>query len=252
MYKEPSADNAPTGLDTSENNEWPTHYLDFVYNFKPLRILKCHLLNGWCDWVYQQEAPGFLRGHHNDRGGLFREGTNLVASSDKKNGVQTFVGFAKSNVHLGCEEAFYRSSILVFTAASPNHFHIDYLSGSIEYGHQSLTVTAKSDPCGEGRIMMANSIAKWERSAGEDLMTFTYTVDNVTTQTLRLHGVEAFVDSIPDRSRHGPGTSRVGPDLSDRQWSDAGHDVLACSVEAAEDYALLLSESVNGTDVRKV
>lgn len=255
VYKESATGNIPNGLEASNINRWPTHYLHFIYNFKPLRILKCHLLNGWCDWVYQQEAPDFLKEHHKDRGGVFRGATNLVALT-AKNGVQTFVGFPKSDVHLGCEEAIYRPSILVFTAASPNHFHIDYMSDSIDFGDQALASTAKSDPCGEGRIMMANSIAEWDRLAGEDMMTITYTVDDVTTQTLRVHGVEAFVNSIHNRSRLGSGksesTAKEFSDDFELRWSDAGYDVLTCSVDAAEDYALSLSEKVNGADLRKV
>ena len=44
----------------------------------------------------------------------------------------------------------------------------------------------------------------------------------------------------------------MDPDLFDQQWLDAGYNILACSVEAAEDYALLLSATVNGTDLRKL
>ena len=104
--------------------------------------------------------------------------------------------------------------------------------------------------------MMANSIAKWDRSASKDLMTITYTVDDVTTQTLRIHGVDAFVEAILGRSRIGLSVSEsvadVSPDLSGRRWSDAGYDVFACSVKAVEDRALLLAERVNGTDLRKL
>lgn len=254
VYREQAAGNALTGLDVSNNHEWPTHRLHFIYDFKPLRILKCHLLNGWCDYVYQQEAPDSLEGYPEDRGDVFRGGTNLVAFR-AQNGVQTFVGFPKSNVHVGCGDAVYRPSMLVFTATSPSIFHIDYMSDSIEFGEQAMTSTAKSDICGEGRIMMANSIAKWDRPAGEDLMTITYTVDDVTTQTLRIHGVEIFVDSIINHSRLDPSksesTAHVDPDLSDLQWSDVGYHVLACSVGAAEDYAFLLAEEANFTDLRK-
>ena len=249
MYKEPSAGDTTIGLDASHNSQWPTHHLHFVYEFRPLRVLKCHLLNGLCDWVYQQEASDSLQDHPGDRGGVIRGGTNLVGFS-VKNGTATFVGFPKSNVHLGCEEHFYRPSILVFTAASPNLFRIDYMSGSIEFGDQALTSVAKSNPCGEGRIMMANSIARWDRSASEDLMIITYTVDDVTTQTLRIHGIETFVKSILDRSRSGPTTSEsvghVGLIPTELQWSNASDNVLACSVEAAEGYALSLSRGSIG------
>lgn len=255
MYKEQTTGLTATGADASHDNEWPTHYIHFIYQFKPLRVLKCHLLNGWCEFVYQQEVPDSLRGHHNDTGGRFRGGTNFVPLSNN-NGVQTFVGFPKSNVHLGCETPYYRPSILVFTAASPAHFHIDYMSDSFDFGTAAMTSQAKSDPCGEGRIMMANSIAKWDRALGEDLMTITFTVDDVTTQILRLHGVEAFIDTIPDRSRAGPGQyeglSQTGPNLYDLQWSGVGHDILACAVEASMNYTLKESTGVNGTDLRKI
>lgn len=195
MYREQPARNAFTGLDMSDQHEWPTHHLHFIYNFKPLRMLKCHLLTGWCDWAYQQKAPDSPKRLPEETSRVLRGSTNLVAFRSQ-NEVRTFVGFPKSNVRVDCGEAFYRSSILVFTAASQNPFHVDYMSDSVEFGDQVLTSTARSDPCVEGRIMMANSIAKLDRSAGKDLMTITCTVDDVTTQNLRMHGMEAFVDSI--------------------------------------------------------
>lgn len=250
LYKESSAGTAPTGLDGAQDNHWQMDYLHFIYDFMPLRILKCHLLDGWCDWVYQQKDFNSLGADPDDSGGTLRGGTNLVAFS-AEDGVQTFVGFPKSNVHLGCKDHFYRPSILVLTAASPNLFRVDYMSDSMEYGDQALSLNAKRDPCGEGRIMMANSIADWERSAGKDLMTITYTVDDVTTQVLRIHGVEVFVNSVLDRSRFGHGTpkstARVDLDPADSQWSEAGYNVLACSVQAAEDYALLSFKNVGGS-----
>lgn len=130
------------------------------------------------------------------------------------------------------------------------------MSDSVEFGDQALIPMAKSDPCGEGRIMMANSIAKWDRSAGKDLMTITYTVDDVTTQTLRIHGMEAFVDSIPYHSRlrlsRSESTADVDTALFDRQHSDLSYHVLSCSVEAAEIHAFHLAEETNFTDLRKI
>ena len=255
LYKESPASIAPTGLDGAHNNQSvPMDYLHLIYDLMPLRILKCHLLDGLCNWVYQQKDFNSLRGDPDDSGGTLRGGTNLVAFS-AEDGVQTFVGFPKSNVHLGCKDHFYRPSMLVLTVASPNLFRVDYMSSSIEYGDQALSPNAKMDPCGRGRIMMANSIADWERSAGKDLMTITYTVDDVTTQVLRIHGVEVFVNSVLDHSGFGHGTpkstARVNLDPADSQWSESGYNVLACSVQAAEDYALLSFKNVSSTDLRE-
>lgn len=203
--------------------------------------------------MYQQKNFNSPGADYDDSRGTLRGGTNLVAFN-AEDGVQTFVGFPKSNVHLGCNDHFYRPSILVLTAASPNFCRVDYISTSIEFGDQALSPNAKRHPCGEGRITMANSIADWERSAGKDLMTITYTVDDVTMQILRIHGLEVFVNSVLDRSRFGRGTpkstARVDLDSADSQWSEAGYNVLSCSVQAAEDYALLSVKDVGGPDLR--
>ncbi len=47
----------------------PSDYIHFVYAFKPLRILKCHLRCGDCEVVFEQTLPETVTSHHREDGG---------------------------------------------------------------------------------------------------------------------------------------------------------------------------------------
>jgi hypothetical protein len=56
----------------------PNEYIHFMYNFKPLKILKCHLRCGDCDGVFEQQLPNNFVTQHADDGGSLHGGTNFV------------------------------------------------------------------------------------------------------------------------------------------------------------------------------
>lgn len=228
-----------------EKTKWPSHYLHFIYDWGPLSVLRCHLLNGWCDFVYTQNVPDLLKTEHNVSGTVMRGGTNFIQMTHGT--VNTYVGFPKTHIENNCGGASYRPELLLFTASSPNHFHIDYMSESLEFGDAALTEAAKNDPCGEGRILMANSISRWDRPA--DIMSLTFTVDDVTTQVLRVHGLEKMIAGIPGKSRQPYDSTSAS--IFDLQWSTAAYDVMSCTLESAKNLTLERTQMVNGSDYRK-
>lgn len=237
----------------SQSTRWPSQYLHFIYSFKPLRILKCHLLNGWCDFVFEQVTIDHFSLPHNDTHGRMSGGTNLDPLTIKgARGVQAFIGFPRTHIDVGCtDDSMYRPTLMILTATR-NHFHIAFMSDSIDFGELAFTPEALEDQCGEGRILIANSIARWDNPVGQDVMTISFTVDDSTTQMLRLHGLWAFIQRLPhlaDALKQD--VTQGGQALWDLRWSAVGNDVLACSVEAAQNYSLIAAGPSNGKDLRK-
>ncbi|KAJ9493886.1 Beta-mannosyltransferase 1 [Exophiala xenobiotica] len=236
-------ENATTGV-----KKWPSHYIHFVHSFKPLKVLRCHALNGWCDIVYEQKVSEELVSSHDDGHGRMSGGTNLVPIHIPSSpGVHAYVGFPRSHIDVGCkDDAMYRPEMMIMTAHGSD-FHLNYMSESIDFGTAALLPEAVSDPCGDGRILIANSVSRWDRSSGQDLMTISFSVADETVQVLRLQGVSRFIEELPflgSALQHD--MSQDGKVIWNLRWSAVGQDVLACSVEAAQNYSIAVAEPVQG------
>ncbi|PIA90591.1 Beta-mannosyltransferase 1 [Cercospora beticola] len=210
----------------------PNRYLHFVYLFAPLTIVKCRLQYGWCDEVYHQQIPDEHRIEHkntiyNDTGGSLRGGTNFQAVT-LADGKQSFVGFPRTHVDGTCHDGVYRPELAVLSATADNQFHLDYLSGPLDFG--TAVIHNSSDICAEGRILIANSIAKWDKTAADDTMTLSVSVDDFTTEVVRIRGVHSLLQSLPGIST---------PHTEDTSENDnlalavPGYDVLGCCLESA-------------------
>lgn len=231
--------------EVQRTKQWPSHYIHFIYQFKPLRILKCHLLNGYCEFVYTQpEIPEDMTLPLGDPGGSMRGGTNLVPFPSTSSTSQHFVGFPRTHMDNGCKDGFYRPNLMFLTATASGDFHINYMSTSLEFGDAAMNEEALQDPCGAGRILIANSVANWEA----DVMSISFTVDDFTTQVLRLRGVKEYFHGLMSLGMGGGNTSTVDYDL---QQSARGKDVLGCAVEVANNYTIERFEAVGGVDLRK-
>lgn len=241
---------APFFFDDSETiaqaaEKTPSEYLHFIYRFNPLVILKCKLTDGFCDVVYEQDTESYALGSHDDDDGRMTGGTNLVPLLMKsKLGASLFLGFPRSHVEVGCNgKSIYRPALMVLSAHQKS-FHIDYVSDSIDFGSAAMSEEAFIDPCHEGQILIANSIAQWDRSHGEDIMTVSFSVGDSTVQVLRVRGLLAFIERLY-LAHESPidltGQSQVG---EFNRWSDAANHVLGCSIEAAANYSTALY--VNG------
>jgi hypothetical protein len=148
---------------------------------------------------------------------------------------------------MGCRDAaMYRPELMVMTAHG-SEFHLNYMSEPIDFGGAAMSLEAAADPCGDGRILIANSIARWDRSWGQDLMTLAFSVADTTVQILRLQGIARYIEKMPHlNSRLQNDMSQDGKVIWNLRWSAVGMDVLTCSVEVAYNYSRLIAEPMQG------
>jgi beta-1,2-mannosyltransferase len=240
---------APFFLDTLPSTHPDQHNdLHFVYEFHPLRILRCNLFSGDCEFAFEQSLPEDLVTKHDDSFGSLRGGTNFVPlPMQSRPGmhpqVRTWVGFPRTHIDAGCAKSVYRPVLAVLVKTGPR-FHLTYASNSLELGSAALSAEAKADPCENGRILIPNSVALWDTSSGRDIMTITLSVQDSTVQVARVQGLLSLTRNLPrlqelltyDSAPVGQ-QERLG-----MHYSLIGEDVRACSVEAAIQHAIMLSK----------
>ena len=216
----------------------PDNHLYFLYNFLPFTILKCNLLSGRCEQVYQDEAPE----RHRDHPGRMSGGTQFVPISETASGTVSMLGFPRTHMNAGC--TIYRPEMMLLTGVNGS-FHVEYLSGPIDFKDLAMEGEARADPCGEGHIMIANSVARLQRDM--DILTITFSVGDKTSQVIRVRGVMRHVRALKAKSALDLELHR-GTQV---EWATIGQDVIGCSVGAAETYAkeLSLSTVFNGLDL---
>ena len=215
----------------------PSEYIHFIYDWQPLKILRCQLSSGLCIFVYRQDQSGsafypYTESHDYGEiecrmhGGTNFEPLNIPTVS----GLRSFVGLPRAHTGAGCgKEALYRP-ILVLLSTNGTHFYIDYSSEALDFGHSILDPAQLEDVCNDGRILLANSITKI--SSLDDTMSVSFTVADSTVQVAEVHGVRKLMEHLPQ-------FHSAEQDLDAIQWKlNVTHDVLACSLESASDYAI--------------
>lgn len=225
---------------SADADRLPSQHLHFVYSFKPLRILRCQLLNGRCKWVFKQEVSEQFAVRHGDTHGDMRGGTNFVpVPINTRSGIRMYAGFPRTHIDWGCvPNSTYRPEFVIISSVN-SEFQLTYASDAIDFGHAVLDETALQDPCGGGHILIANSISRWDLKDGRDVMTLSLTVAAKSVQIVRLHGLWNLIRRlrhIGEFLKHD--VSQGGEALWNFRWSAVGNDVLACSVEAASDASL--------------
>lgn len=226
----------------------PNQYLHFVYNLKPLKILKCHLRQGLCDFVYNQTVS-----HEQDAKYQIRMsgGTNFFQIPvDSTVGTRAYVGFPRTHCGFCGAGAMYRPELMVLVASNGSHFYIGYLSQEIDFGSAVLTPQARIDPCGDGRILIVNSIARWDRDNRQDIMTLLLSVADSTVQMLRVHGVLAYVNGLIHLNNSQMfGVERgTGAELNE-QRSNIEINVFGCSVEGVQKNSIEVAKAVHGKEL---
>ncbi|EXJ86729.1 hypothetical protein A1O3_03683 [Capronia epimyces CBS 606.96] len=218
-------------------------YIHFVYSFKPLRILKCHLRCGDCEFAYEQSVPeGFLTQHHED-GGSLRGGTNFVpvplpASMHVDPKVQVYAAFPRTNIERHCDGSFYRPEFVVMIKIE-DQFHLAFASESLDFGNAIIELGPDDDRCGKGRILIPNSVAQWDTNDGQDVMSVTFSVNDETVQVARVQGLLTFVRNLPQFKnllKQGGPLKDDNSELMNMLSSWVGDDVRGCLVEAALNY----------------
>jgi len=221
-------------VNATVERKYPNHYIHFLYDYHPLKVLRCHLANGACSWAYQQDFPAaYFKAHkHNDTGGVMRGGTNFVPINvQNRLGLRSFVGFPRTHTDAGCgNEAIYRPELMVLTT-NGTQFWVDYSSQPLDFGHSLLTHAQIEDACDSGRILLANSITRVDDVDGQDETTVFFTVADSTVQVARIRGIRQLVQELPQ-------FNSLSWQESDIQWNlNVTRDVMECSIQSATDYA---------------
>ncbi|KAI1309812.1 hypothetical protein F5Y03DRAFT_347436 [Xylaria venustula] len=230
----------------------PSEYLHFIYDFKPFKIIKCHLGRGLCEFVYKQNVSQEQDAKFKGVRGRMNGGTNLVPVPLKNAaGKIAYVGFPRTHMDAGCLlGSSYRPELMVMVAVNGSYFYIDYLSQWTDFGSAVLPPQVQIDPCGDGRIMMASSIVRWDTDNGQDVMTLFLSLADSMVQVLRVHGVFTYVYGLI-RMNRSPNNwaGRVSGGAWDEQRSRVGYDVLGCSVEDVQNYTVAVAKAVHGKEL---
>lgn len=250
----------------------PSEYIHFVWKFEPMAILKCHLYTGMCDIVFDQVVLPSLQSFRGDHDASLRGGTQFVpiplspkqASSFGSPNVQAFAAFPRTHIELpnGCKQAVYRPELTVLVT-NTTHFYLTYGSQALDFGDGIVIETSGlQDICNRGRIMITNSIARWDlnsrdsRGAQTDIMTLTLSVDDATVQVMRVSGVWNLLRTLPSLAgyfeQHMVESGEGFPTLKEagKHWeahdvgsidrferaNAVGWDVRACLEESALEY----------------
>ncbi|KAK5048560.1 hypothetical protein LTR84_005651 [Exophiala bonariae] len=230
-------------------------YIHFIYSFKPLQILKCHLRCGDCEFVYEQVVPENFHSKHREDGGSLRGGTNFVPVPIPKQmrvdpRVQVYAAFPRTNIEQHCSGSFYRPEFVVMVMIG-DQFHLAFASESLDFGNAIIELAPEDDRCDKGRILIPNSIAQWDTSNGQDVMSVTFSVNDETVQVARVEGILEFVHRMPQfqnlLSLDGP-LKGADTDLMNMLSSWVGDDLRGCLVEAALNYTEAAQELTHPHD----
>ena len=226
--------------DTNEPRK-ANEYIHFVKEFRPLRILRCHLRCGDCDVVFEQTVPEGFKGHHHEEGGNLRGGTNFIPiplpqtrrARTPSLPIHAWAGFPRTMNEVGCGDRIYRPEFAVMMLAGTD-FYLAFASEPLGFGTAIVELMPGDDGCEKGRFLIPNSIARWE--APDDTMSVTFSVDDSTVQVTRIRGLLEFVRHMPpiqEMQRAKASKSIDEEKLSSMAASWVGDDVRACLLESA-------------------
>ncbi|KAJ9610871.1 Beta-mannosyltransferase 1 [Cladophialophora chaetospira] len=218
----------------------PSEYIHFVYSFGPLRVLKCHMRCGDCEFVYEQDVYTKVQGRHHDDVGTVRGGTNFVqvpipSSMDINPRVRVYAAFPQTNIAKHCDGNSYRPEFAVMVNIG-NQFQLAFASESLDFGNAILELGPDEDRCDKGRILIPNTVARWDTSGSQDVMTVTFSVNDETTQVARFQGLLALVRNLPQFKtllKKDALFRGAEADLVSIMSSWVGDDVRGCLVESA-------------------
>jgi beta-1,2-mannosyltransferase len=200
-----------SGLKPSHEN------IFFVWKHIPLTIIRCSLRDGMCDIIFEEEVAPELVEKAIKFPASLRGGTQFLPvplpRGVSTTGTQAFVAFSRHQVryvpYTNCERPCYRPELEVLTT-NGTHFYLAYVSEPIDFGPGVIFSSAQlSDSCGSGRILIPNSIARWDTGItvsdtgpGQlapftDAMTLTLTINDNLMQVIQLAGAHRLLQSLP-------------------------------------------------------
>lgn len=133
-------------------------YVHFIYNFSPLEILRCSVLDGMCERVFMQNVPEDMKSIHDNEWSEIRGGTqwvpvplpNVGKKSKSSPALQAWVSFPRTHTEQTswCYSAVYRPEMVVMVS-NGTEFFLTYVSGPLDFGPDViLPAVAYNQPCG--------------------------------------------------------------------------------------------------------
>jgi len=173
----------------------------FIYNFNPLRIIRCGLSNGVCDKV---SGPNFIdsKADESKHVGALRGGTNLVPIPSELLPNYLFFrkywfGIARShNNECGCLKEIYRPHAFIISKnLETSEFTWDYVSSLMDFNIVAEPWTDNQPICKDGKnVLIPNSIAYWEHvlksdsTVEHDFMGITFSEADRTNKIVHIRG----------------------------------------------------------------
>lgn len=183
--------------------------INFIYNFNPLRIIKCNLQSGECEKI---SGPRFNPIDANDNAGVLRGGTNIIPipkeylpimemTQDRK----FWLGIARShNNECGCMRELYRPHIFLISRSftKQDSFELNYVSSMVDFNINPEPWSkshSNKGTCVDGKlVLIPNSIAYWDIDLrdGTDYMGLTFSEADRTNKLVHLRGVLKHIHNV--------------------------------------------------------
>ncbi|KAI5958966.1 BMT1 [Candida pseudojiufengensis] len=237
--------------------------INFIYQFKNLKILKCFWDKELCEWEYLMNKKNLIS--------EFRGGTqlyNIREILDKKNDnygisdptpnnkqliqlqnllktfkIQIWIGFARIALkNCGCGEKFYRPNLyMLIKNEETKKYQISHISKSIDFNNIKIKSWDENDQnlCNGKNLIIPNGISSWELTGSEDLLTLTFSRADVTIDMIYIKGLLTSLFSDEDENYiHNLVTTKI-----DEDNQDFTNFNVECSIKSAFDYCIEYSKS---------
>lgn len=270
----------PQYSDADSNVRIPNEYIHFIYKNKPLRILRCHLQYGACEFIFEQTVPQDLFYSRREDMGDLRGGSNFIdvpleLPQQIRQRVDAWAAFPRTHINTDCGPALYRPELFIMIRVD-GLFYLSFASESLDFGNAILEYGPDDDRCAKGKILIPMSISRWDTHAHvldmatyspdrgsvityrtseknkTDVMTATFSVDDTSVQVARISGLLALVLSIPQVKA----LDKMEPSTEDGESAElknifsswVADDVRGCLVEAAINYTQPWLHSADGSE----
>ncbi|CAI5755732.1 unnamed protein product [Candida verbasci] len=185
-------------------NSHDNDYINFIYNFNPLRIIKCDLKSGECNKV---TGPPFNTLNANDNAGKLRGGTQLIEipenflPNDVTEKNKFLLGIARShNKECGCLIELYRPHIFILSKSKDpeiNNYQLDYVSSLLDFNIVPEPWSIGKSTCQDGKsVLIPNSIAYWDKIGNHDYMGITLSEADRSNKLIHIRGLLPYLTQI--------------------------------------------------------
>ncbi|KAK6456830.1 uncharacterized protein RJT20DRAFT_126887 [Scheffersomyces xylosifermentans] len=166
-------------------------FINFIYSFSPLRVVKCNYESGLCTKVYGEALPVY-----GNSTGQFRGGTNLIPIPNHL--LPSGSGFAERKswfgigrvVVLSCHRLhkIYRPVAFIISRDEEMQFHITSTTEQLDF-HVDVEPWFGGSIVNDVNVMTPNSISNWDVSDEKnDIMTLTFSRSDKSNDRIYIKG----------------------------------------------------------------